>query len=120
MEDLMAFGYSKDDLLLSSFSPIELLELHDLSSENPRAVLIEGNPQGADEFAVEIGCEYVHPHHKYTERQFIDRCHGLRLKVNVWTIDDIDMMRRFVDMNVDGLITDDPGTALKVLDRRAW
>lgn len=44
--------------------------------------------------------------------------HALGLKVLVWTINDAPTMGRFVDMGVDGLITDRPDTAQRVLRER--
>ena len=44
--------------------------------------------------------------------------HALGLKVLVWTINDAPTMGRFVDMGVDGLITDRPDIAQQVLQAR--
>ncbi len=44
--------------------------------------------------------------------------HSLGLKVLVWTVNDAAQMGRFVDMGVDGLITDRPDIAQRVLQER--
>lgn len=43
---------------------------------------------------------------------------GLGLKVLVWTVNDAAQMGRFVDMGVDGLVTDRPDIAQRVLQER--
>jgi glycerophosphoryl diester phosphodiesterase len=48
----------------------------------------------------------------------VDEAHALGLKVLVWTVNDAPTMRRVLDLNVDGLITDRPDIARKVLAER--
>ena len=45
----------------------------------------------------------------------IAEAHALGLKVLVWTVNDPAAMGRFVDMGVDGLITDRADLAMKML-----
>ena len=47
--------------------------------------------------------------------EWIKQAHKLGLKVNVWTVDDPEAMRWFIDRKVDFLTTDDPATALEIL-----
>ncbi|NOZ01981.1 MAG: glycerophosphodiester phosphodiesterase [Deltaproteobacteria bacterium] len=44
--------------------------------------------------------------------------HALGVKVQVWTINDEQEMRTLLKMNVDGIMTDDPGLLAKVIDGR--
>jgi glycerophosphoryl diester phosphodiesterase len=52
-----------------------------------------------------------------TER-LLERAHEARREVHAWTIDDPDIMGRLIDRGVDGLITNDPATAVAVRDER--
>lgn len=51
--------------------------------------------------------------------RFLAAAHGHEMAVHLWTINEKEEMRRFVDMGVDGIITDYPNRALDVLDRHA-
>lgn len=51
--------------------------------------------------------------------RFIETCHDAGLPVHVWTIDDASEMHELLDLGVDGLMTDRPGTLRDVLSRRA-
>lgn len=47
--------------------------------------------------------------------RFLQAAHAHDMAVHLWTINEKDAMRRFVDMGVDGIITDYPDRALEVL-----
>lgn len=54
-------------------------------------------------------------------RRLVDYAHRAGLAVHVWTIDDPVEMNRLLDINVDGIMTDEPKVLLEVLaDRGAW
>lgn len=58
---------------------------------------------------------------KVVTGRFVRRAHRDGLGVHVWTVNAADRMRRLLDRGVDGLVTDLPGRARRVLDEReAW
>ena len=97
-----------EDLMISSFSPIDLLELYDASCNIEMAVLIDNGPWGSEDFAVDIGARSVHPNYKFLDRNFIARCRGLDLKLNTWTVNGPSKMSELIEWGVDGIITDHP------------
>lgn len=56
------------------------------------------------------GIQVVTPH-------FVEAAHARGLDVHVWTVNDEAEMRELVEMGVDGIITDRPDRALRVLGR---
>jgi len=50
--------------------------------------------------------------------RFVRRAHGDGIGVFVWTVNRADDMRRLFDWGVDGLVSDAPGRARRVLDER--
>jgi len=65
-------------------------------------------PWGSQEFAILLGSSAVHPNHEYLDKGFVDECHGSDLKVNTWTVDDPADVEKYMEMGVDGIITDRP------------
>jgi glycerophosphoryl diester phosphodiesterase len=60
--------------------------------------------------------EYSGDLHVVTER-FVNAVHRRNVDVHVWTVNDVDDMRRFLDLGVDGIITDHPDRLLVLLGR---
>jgi glycerophosphoryl diester phosphodiesterase len=100
--------WRKEDILISSFSPVELVEFIGLETGIRTAVLVDGIPCGSDEFASEIGAFSVHPNYSFLDGYFVDSCHDSGLLVNVWTVNDETEMKSAIGMGVDGIITDRP------------
>lgn len=69
------------------------------------------------ERVVRAGHFGLHPLWTMVDEDFIARAHDAGLFVNVWTVDDPDEIRRLTDLGVDGIVTNVPDVALKVLGR---
>ncbi|MEE9247718.1 MAG: glycerophosphodiester phosphodiesterase [Dehalococcoidia bacterium] len=50
-------------------------------------------------------------------RWFVDVAHGRNMVLHVWTVNDVEDMRRMLDSGVDGIITDYPDRLLTLLGR---
>jgi glycerophosphoryl diester phosphodiesterase len=77
--------------------PSGLLYAHDLPIHFRRAWLAPFTPH-----------EARHPDAEMTDARLVRWCHARKLRVNVWTVDDPDEMRRLIALGVDGIITDVP------------
>jgi glycerophosphoryl diester phosphodiesterase len=100
--------WRKEDILVSSFSPVSLKDFMDAGTDVKTAILVDGNPGGAEEFALQVGAAAVNPNHHFLDRDFLDKCRKSGLEVNAWTVNDPDEMERMISMGVDGIITDRP------------
>ena len=49
--------------------------------------------------------------------QFLRQSRGRNIRVYVWTVNEVDEMKRFVELGVDGILTNHPDKLLKVLGR---
>ena len=50
--------------------------------------------------------------------RLVREAHALNMAVHVWTVDEIDDMRRLLDWGVDGIVTDRPDRLARVLHER--
>jgi glycerophosphoryl diester phosphodiesterase len=56
-----------------------------------------------------------HPSYKMVDKRLVQREHHLGHQVNVWTVNEKDIIRELVGMGVDGVITDVPDIAREVV-----
>jgi len=59
---------------------------------------------------------FLHPPWEVADAEFMDRVRRFDLKVHVWTVDDRPTMEKLIDLEIDGIMTDDPGLLEKVID----
>ena len=91
--------------VVSSFLPDVLRELHGLAPETPLGLLCEAEDQMLG--WRENSAAWVIPQFKIASRQLIDDAHAAGKKVMVWTVNDVESMKRFTDWGVDAIISDE-------------
>ncbi len=99
-----------DRVLLSSFQHRYLLEAAALLPGMLRGALIEGaRPANAVDVCRGAGAVFYHPRHDLILPEDMAALDKAGVKVNVWTVNSPEDMRRAVDLGVAGIITDFPG-----------
>jgi glycerophosphoryl diester phosphodiesterase len=84
----------------------------------PRGLLALGGWVGwwARSFGFNFGdYQALHPHLDDTTSQQIARVHRLKRYINVYTVNAAEDIRRFINWDVDGIITDDPILAKEII-----
>ena len=76
---------------------------------------ITGMAHAALEIARQLRAVAVHPADADVGPGYIEAAHAGGFEVNVWTVDDEDRIRQLAGWGVDGVITNEPSTALAVL-----
>ncbi|MBE9479756.1 MAG: glycerophosphodiester phosphodiesterase [Chloroflexi bacterium] len=106
-----------DCVLLSSFNPIALIKARRASEEIRRAALTGGGPKILHG-VIEAFTDYfaLHPEVSLINQGMIDKHHNAGYKVNAWTVNEESEMMKLLSMGVDGLITDKPDIAKKVIE----
>ena len=60
--------------------------------------------------------DFYNPEFVLVNRALIDTVHQKNMKLNTWTVNELADMQRLVLMGVDGIITDFPERAIKLLN----
>jgi glycerophosphoryl diester phosphodiesterase len=108
----------QDRVMFSSFHPIPLLRAHRQLPEVPVGLLAGAGMSGAlarSWVGRLIPHQALHPEVKHTTPSLIQSEHRRGCRVNVWTVNEPDAMRSLFTWDVDGIFTDDPRLARKVL-----
>jgi glycerophosphoryl diester phosphodiesterase len=105
-----------DRVLVSSFDMGSIDRVRAIDHAIPTALLTE-RVDGAVDACVRHGHAAIHPRADIATRRFVADAHAVGLAVNVWTVDDPDAMRELVARGVDGICTNDPELAIRVVGR---
>ena len=107
--------------IISSFMFNELLSLQRLEPNLKLSLLIPsviGSSQRLMKYtqkAINNNFYAIHPYFKSINEEFIKFAHDNGLKVNVWTVNEENIMKKLINLGVDGIITDDISLLKKVL-----
>ncbi len=108
----------QDRVMFSSFHPIPLLRAHRILPDVPVGLLADANIAGAlarSWVGRLIPHQALHPDVSKATLSLIKSEHRRGCRVHVWTVNDPEVMRSLFTWDVDGIFTDDPRLARKVL-----
>jgi glycerophosphoryl diester phosphodiesterase len=54
---------------------------------------------------------------RIVNKRFIDAAHARNMRVHVWSVNDVTSMQRFLELGVDGIMTDYPHRLMEVLKK---
>ncbi|MGB5757829.1 MAG: glycerophosphodiester phosphodiesterase [Acidimicrobiales bacterium] len=105
--------------MVSSFNVDSIERIRRLDAGIPLALLVWGqaDPVSLIARAMAHGFDGIHPHDLLVDRGFVARAHDAGLQVNVWTVDDPERVVELAGFGVDGIITNDPRSAVAALAR---
>ncbi|TDE02590.1 glycerophosphodiester phosphodiesterase [Jiangella asiatica] len=98
-----------------SFNIESMRTYHEIAPEVPVGLLYGSRP--SDEVLVEASewADQINPSQTVTDQALVDRVHELGMTISVYTLNTGQLMRRFIDLGVDGIITDYPGVLHDIL-----
>jgi glycerophosphoryl diester phosphodiesterase len=99
--------------VVSSFLPDVVMTLEARSA----SVLIGLICETPDQLALwhDLPVDYVIPHYSLVDRTLVEIIQRAGLKIMVWTVNDREDMRRFAELGVDGMISDDTELLVRTL-----
>jgi len=92
-------------VLLSSFNPLALRAVKRIDRSLPVGYL----------YAPDLRHEARHPHHSMVDAPYMQWARRRAYRVNVWTVNDVEDIRRMRDLGVDMIISDRPDLVQDVL-----
>jgi glycerophosphoryl diester phosphodiesterase len=110
---------AQDRVLISSFDPSALWQLHAVAPELPLAYLFQAGTPGILRSwgaAALVGASAVHPEHALCTPAQVAAWRSRGLAVNTWTVDDPARLRQLAAAGVDGVFANDPRAAIAVFE----
>jgi len=103
--DLFLRHKPRRGFLVSSFQPGALKSVHALDATVPLGLICEFTTQLR--LWSDLPVQYVIPHDALVDAELIRKIKGAGKKILVWTVNAPADMRRFAELGVDGIISDD-------------
>ena len=105
----------EESVIISSFNPFNLPRFHKKLPEVPVGLLTQ--PKTAKKWIWRLfDYDALHPHFSDVVQVLVASLHKRNRKVNVWTVDEPNEIRRLTGLNVDSIITNDPKLAREAVE----
>lgn len=105
-------------VIISSFLHPELLEVKNINPNIQTGLLFTARPINVVRLAKEARAEWLHPEYHFVDEIMVREAHKEGIGINVWTVDDEDDMKKMIELNVDGVITDIPDIFINIRDAK--
>lgn len=108
-----------DRILVSSFDVGSIGRIRQIDDRVSTAwlTMVVPDPEAVVASLVTAGHRALHPHDPLVDVALVEACHRAGIAVNVWTVDDPVRIGALAAMEVDGICTNEPDVALRVLGR---
>lgn len=104
-------------VILSSFNHYSMARCREISEGIKTGVLYEEGLYKPYNYAKTAGANAIHPNYQVINEEIVKESKAAGIDVNIYTVNDEKHMRHFVNMKVDGIITNYPDKLHKVLNR---
>lgn len=109
----------QDRVIFSSFHPMNLVRIRRQLPNTPVAILTLAGKAGQILRGFPgrwFSPEWIHPYYTDVDERSLAREHKAGRHINAWTVNAPDEMRRLFNIKIDGIITDDPKLARRILE----
>jgi glycerophosphoryl diester phosphodiesterase len=104
------------NVIISSFFHATLTVLKESNEQVSTAMLLNTSKEELFQYALDFRVDAINPQHNLVTPEFIEGAHQTGLLVYPWTVNEQHRMIDLFSMGVDGLITDYPDRAVRVLE----
>lgn len=97
-----------EDVIVASFFHKAIRRVKELNNKIKTGVIFRCSPVNVTDLALKSKADILFPEYKYVTSETVKEIHRENLEVYVWTVDDPEKAKVFVEMNVDGIVTNKP------------
>ncbi len=119
--DVIREHHLKGRVIVSSFNPIALLRVKWADRDIPVGLLYAADlPRYLSEgwFISLLRPEALHPEFGMVDESYMEWARKKGYRVNVWTVNEAADLKRMLDLEVDGIITDRPDLLRQIMEER--
>ncbi|PGZ96423.1 hypothetical protein COE51_17460 [Bacillus pseudomycoides] len=105
----------EERIILSSFNHYSMKKCHMMAPDIETAILYKEGLHSPWAYAKKMGASAIHPNYRYISDGIIELTMMNSVAVRPYTINDEEVMKKFLKMNVTAIITDYPELVKKIL-----
>ena len=84
----------------------------------PVGLIFSGAPPDAAQRVLSVGASLVSLEAAHLSVEAVERCRRAGLKITTWTVNELEQMRRAMELGVDGIVTDRPDLLAGIVNAR--
>lgn len=104
-------------VVLSSFNHYSMAKCREISKEIKTGILYAEGLYRPYAYAKTLGANAIHPSYQVINEEVVRESQEAGIDVNIYTVNDEKHMRHFLNMKVDGIITNFPDKLHRILSR---
>jgi glycerophosphoryl diester phosphodiesterase len=108
----------REQVVLISFYPDSIEKVEELAPEFVKGLLLSRHIGDLADYKERLGVEFIGPRYSLITPEVLQETRQLGLKLNPWTVNGPEDLRRFLDMGCAGITTNDPHLLVKLV--RPW
>ena len=112
-------GWTVDHFSVSSFNHVELSTFNKLMPTVKIGALIDGIPLDYAAFASELNAYSVNPSAEFLSKDFVADAKARGLEVHVYTVNDEDLVRKMLELDVDAIFTNYPDRSRSIVQQHS-
>jgi len=103
-------------IMVSSFKEKEVLDAREVMLDLPVSGIFDTFVPAEVRKYRSMGYSFISLRKKTVTRELVSACHDQKIKVYVWTVDEEDEIKRFIEWGVDGMYSNKPMVLKRVID----
>lgn len=119
LEEIKESGIDENKIIIQSFNRESVKRFRALNETIELGVLLKKKHQFIRKDTIrQISkyAQYLNPNYKIASKSFIDNVHYYNMKTLPYTVNDEASMKKLIELNVDGIISDYPQNLIKLLE----
>ena len=105
----------EDNVIISSFNHSSIFKIKAVCPRIKVGALCPVMSNNLNSYISPYRVNYIHPSYNFLTKENIEECKSKNIGINVYTVNDKDDLKKFVELDVDGIITNKPELLCKIL-----
>jgi len=114
MDQIHNYGL-QDSIIISSFNHYSVMKCKKIDSKIKCGFLYGNALYEPGQYGKHAGVEALHPSYKTLKDEIVQNIHGQGLEINTYTVNSEEDMKRMIELNIEGIITNYPDRLAKLL-----